>query len=214
MVPQNLCIRRITDIQEDDFWNFLNLIVKAFPKNEQMLPGFFRNVLVKSEADGEETCDMRILALHQGEDPEGPFLGIGMYQLLREEKILYLWYLAIEPEFQNQGLGTWMYREILQRALAEIPDLRGVTFELERPDQAQDDTGRIEAERRITFYRRLGVQIASNIEYLQSVGSWQPVTLMYLCLQPLQQLSDSTVLKLLRYVYGDDMKPAKKIVWQ
>lgn len=210
MEPVALHYHEIDDLNDPRFLDWLDALQTGFPPDEQMLTSFFLRLLQRKARQEEGTERFHLVAILDDEEKQA---GMMMYQMLPDEKVCYLWYILVEENRRSQGLGSRIYREMVQRAQTEIPDLRAVIYEIDRPDQALNETLRVEAERRIVFYRRHGMKIASNLQYHQSVGRRdQPSRLMYLCVHPLQPMSNDEAYAMLKRIFGDDIEPAETAI--
>ena len=72
-----------------------------------------------------------------------------------DDRFLLLDYLAVDPEFRNQGIGTALLKQ-LRSHYAERAD--ALLIECERPIAAPDE---LEARKRIRFYMQVGAVLTS-----------------------------------------------------
>jgi ribosomal protein S18 acetylase RimI-like enzyme len=99
----------------------------------------------------------------------------------------FLEYLAVDPVARNAGIGSRIL-DYLCRDLANggRPDVEGIIFEVERPEDVNDGAERELRERRIGFYQRAGAALvrgAGNYHAPDSTGDgmlhyalvWLPV---------------------------------------
>lgn len=153
------------------------------------------------------------------QEKSDPIVGLMMYETVPHSGYAYLWYIAVAPEKRGQGIGGWMLYQLEQQVRGERPqngetenttlqaevieteqseqtggEIRAILFEIEHRDHAKDDDHALQIMARERFYQRWGAKIARNVEYLQSVGNWQPSTPMYLCVYPLvKSLTDGEI---------------------
>lgn len=210
----SLIYHEIVSLNDPLLFDWLDAVQTNFPPDEQMLASFYLRFLVaKSEGD-DEALTYRMLAVLNAEDQS--LIGAVLYQTIPELSAVYLWYLLVAAKDQRgQGLGTAFYTEIVRRANEEIPDLKAIVLEVERPDQALSDEQCIESEQRIRFYRRLGVQIATNLTYYQSLDRPdQKPKLMYVCIHPLRTITDEDKYQLSLSALGNGIVPNTSISWE
>ncbi len=56
---------------------------------------------------------------------------IGTFSLVRiGETNIKLYHLAVKPEFQNQGVGTWVVDEIIKYVILSKPEIRTISLEI------------------------------------------------------------------------------------
>ncbi|MBE5798786.1 MAG: GNAT family N-acetyltransferase [Clostridiales bacterium] len=73
----------------------------------------------------------------------------------KDDRVVLLDYLAVEPDFRKQGLGTQLL-DLLRAHYAPIADI--IMIECERPKAAPDEAG---ARKRIHFYTHAGAILTS-----------------------------------------------------
>lgn len=73
----------------------------------------------------------------------------------KDGDIALLDYLAVEPQFRNQGIGTELLRKLRDYY---APESEALLIECERPKAAPDEA---EARKRIRFYQRAGAQMTT-----------------------------------------------------
>ncbi len=198
-------IRRITHLGDPLLGPWLDLYQESFPLPEQLKVSEFIRALQRGFGGEFEGTSM--LAL---EREDGGLAGLAWHQLALGGRVLWLFYLAVSPEMRGRGTGARFYHELIERALAEHPELELVVFEVERPDMLQGEEAR-QAERRIAFYRRLGAKLVSNVSYTQDVG-WQPPLRMYLMVHPLAAISEARLTAMLREMFGHLCEPFERAV--
>lgn len=186
-----LRLHHITSISDPFLPPWLDLFQTAFPLHEQIQISSLLGALTSREEDR---------AVFTAALLEDKFAGMALHQ--RREDVAVLWYLAVHPDFRGQGLGSQLYGMIR----AGYPEARALVYEIERPDQARTAGDREQAERRIAFYRRLGGRVALNLRFWMSVGDWQPKTLMYLVIHPLQPMNPDDALQIFRQLFSDGIE--------
>src|SRR5512133_1403353 len=86
-------------------------------------------------------------------DGAGEFAGMAALYEPREWPLAHLWYFATQPQMRSQGLGSWIYDQLLQR---QKPGRRALIYDVEDPQQMSTPETRDLATRRIQFYQRKG----------------------------------------------------------
>ena len=77
------------------------------------------------------------------------FIGYTIIMISKEDRIGYLWYLAITPEKQNQGYGS----QSLQKLAALYPEYT-IVLDMEQVDKTCDNP--MQRQKRLNFYLRNG----------------------------------------------------------
>ncbi len=188
----------LEDRCDDLLLPWFNLYETAFPPNERMLVSWFLGMLRdREEGIGQERH------LIAAVDSPGNLVGMAAYIDLVDLQATFLWYLAVQPQERNQGIGSWLYGEILRRI---PPGYRAMIFDVERPEDMQSDELRVWARRRLGFYRRQGARLLQGVATTISVGAHQPPTPMQLMIHPLADIDEQQAFELARAVYGDDAR--------
>jgi GNAT superfamily N-acetyltransferase len=92
-----------------------------------------------------------------------------------ESPVGYLVYLATDPGYRGQGMGTLLYREIVARMFAA--GCRAVVFEVEIPGEVGrfcPEDGEM-ARRRMFWYRRNGARCLGGTVAVAGIGGQQPL---------------------------------------
>jgi ribosomal protein S18 acetylase RimI-like enzyme len=198
--PGKMKLVQLTGLDDDLLLPWLDLYETAFPPHEKMLVSAHLQAL-KAKAGGDAPEHVFLAAVAATGTGAGQFAGLARYELIPTGRVVSLWYLAVNPALRSQGLGSQIYREILQRI--EPGAYRAMLFEVEIPELQEKGAPRDLAARRIQFYRRQGALLLGGIHYLQSVGWHQPLTPMHLMVHPLHPLSPQESFDLGKRVYGD-----------
>ncbi len=111
----------------------------------------------------------------------------------------FLWYLAVVPGLRGQGLGSWLYGQVLARL---DPSVRAMIFDLEDPCEMHTPQEKDLARRRIAFYRRQGARLLGGIRYLQTVGTHMPPIPLLLMAHPIQEISPQEAFDLAEGEFG------------
>lgn len=173
-----LDLHEINDSHDRQIIPFLRLIEQSFPPEEMMPPSFWAQLFHDKSSGQSSGCHILVL---KSDAPDKAARGLMMYYHAPGDNAAVLWYLAVEESERGKGIGTTLLNNLILRLSSE-PTCRAILFEIERPDQARNSDHLKQILDRERFYHRWGARIARNIEYKQSVGSWQPTTPMYLCI--------------------------------
>ena len=198
MDSRELQLVEIVNLNDDLFLPWLDLFETAFPAPERVLVSSQLQLLRAKMAGA--TTDHHLLAALDG---ERALVGMLQYQVLPKIPAAFLWYFAIKPNERSKGLGSQMYQAMLKRLGPASP--RAIIFEVEIPDDAPSDEQRRLAERRITFYRRLGARLLGGVHYIQQVGWHQPPIPMHVMLQPLLAMDPHDAYQLAKEVFEDSI---------
>jgi ribosomal protein S18 acetylase RimI-like enzyme len=182
-----------TSLSDPLFPAWLDLYEQSFPPAERVLVSTFVRALAAPEAPLPHT-------LLAGVEDDGGLVGLADFQVFPQQRVAYLWYLAVAPEKRGSGLGTQIYQAILARLSAEV---HALLLEVEIPSLAHGPAERQLAQRRIAFYRRLGAQVLEGIHYLQSVGPHQAPVTMHLMVHPQGIFSPEQAYTAAREICGD-----------
>jgi GNAT superfamily N-acetyltransferase len=204
MTAKDFSMVELTGPGDDLLLPWLDLYETAFAPCEKVLVSEHLKIL-REKAQGEARYHHLLAVL----DGRGAFAGMVRYQLLPEAGAAFLWYLAVEPHLRSTGLGSKVYRELLQRVDNGV--IKALVFEVEIPELQDHEDGRQLARRRIEFYRRQGARLLRGIDYLQYVGSHQVPTPMHLMVHPLQELTAAQAFALAKAVYQDALTQVGEI---
>jgi ribosomal protein S18 acetylase RimI-like enzyme len=108
-------------------------------------------------------------------------LGLALVSQFTDFPAAYLEYLAVDPSARNAGIGRRIL-DYLRHDLANggRPDVKGVIFEVERPEDAKDDAERELRERRIVFYQRAGAVLVDGAKNYHAPSAIDDGMLYYL----------------------------------
>lgn len=204
-------LHRLESLFDPLYEFFLDGFQDGFPSEEQ-LPLSHLHRLLKARGVGDANppgaADTPLLVVLDDDDQPA---GLAMWSA-HPVGLACLWYLWVHPRRRGQGVGAWAYRAVLGQAVATMPNLGALTFEVERPDLARSAEQAGEAERRITFYRRLGAKLAVNVAYLQHCGRESvPPLPMHLMVHPLAEQDPARLLDLLAACYGEALQRPEQL---
>ncbi len=203
----NINVKEIFSLYDPKLDGWLDIYQTAFPLNEQMLVSSLIRAI--RENDPSE----HFLAV--SEEGKDEVIGMFHFKLVNADTamsgespvILYLLYLAVSPDKRNKGLGTMIYRDWIIPAAKQYR-CSAIVLEVEKPEIAMTISVK-EAEmarRRIEFYRRNGARLLEGVQYIQSVGRWQPSTEMCLMIHPLIHLSPDDAYSMMKKIFHDSVK--------
>ena len=198
MSKETIQIREISDIMDDFLFPWLDLYETAFPSHEKMLVSSLLKIL-KNKSQGEDG-NMFFLA---ATDENGKFIGLSLFEVSKECPAAFLWYLAVTPEYRNKGIGAVLYNSVIERL--QPYKLKAAIFEVEIPSECKTEEKSQLALRRIQFYKRQGALLMGGIHYLQSVGSHEPLTPMYIMVHPFEKCSPGEAFNLAHCIFGQNL---------
>lgn len=102
----------------------------------------------------------RLFAYAQEEDIKG----VALVYFSDDLRFAWLDYFAIRSDLRGRGLGTQLFREIVQTATDQSREPEWLLFEVD-DDYDADPEREAECARRVRFYRRLGAQLIENVPY-------------------------------------------------
>jgi GNAT superfamily N-acetyltransferase len=185
-------IRTLSDLYYD---SWLDLYQSSFALKEQMKISELNELLRNIESGVPERSTF-IIAL----DDADHCVGIALFERPAGHAAVPLWYLATAPDLRSKGIGTWLYKAILNE-IRRDDDVKAMIIEVETP---KGEDVHSDAVRRINFYTRNGVQMLSGISYIQSVG-WQPPLPMSVMIHPVQPVTPLDAFDLAKEVLGDTL---------
>jgi ribosomal protein S18 acetylase RimI-like enzyme len=123
--------------------------------------------------DGTKDCYLAV---------DGDYLaGFAIVSQFTDFPAVYLEYLAVDPAARNAGIGRGILDQLRHDwSNGERPDVKGIIFEVERPEDARDDPERELRERRIGFYQRAGAALVDGASNYHAPANTDQGTLHYL----------------------------------
>jgi GNAT superfamily N-acetyltransferase len=123
--------------------------------------------------------------------------------------LAYIAYLAVEGVWRGQGIGTALFRSLVERWAATYPrPPHWVFLEVERPELARDATARDFCRRRIGLYERLGLTRIEADFQAPPLGPELPVVPYWIYMLPMREPDlrhdaiEHALTNLYREVYG------------
>jgi GNAT superfamily N-acetyltransferase len=93
---------------------------------------------------------------------EGCLVGFATVSQLTCQPIWFLEYIAVSQELQGQGLGSLLFRHVVEE-MRSRGDVSGLLFEVEPAEHEVEEERRMR-ERRIAFYRKNGADVLPGCE--------------------------------------------------
>ncbi|MBN1903413.1 GNAT family N-acetyltransferase [Candidatus Sumerlaeota bacterium] len=196
----DLRFHEINSINDDLLLPWLDLYEKAFPPEEKVLVSLFLSKL-KKRADLQSPPNECFLSAI---DKEKNLLCISFFSISPKNQVAFLWYLAVQENLRNKGIGSLAYRETISRCQRH-DNLKAAIFEVEIPEKAPDLEHKKLSERRIKFYKRHGAKLIGGVDYFQQVGSHQPPVPMYLMIHPFKSFHKDECFSLIKNFFGDSV---------
>lgn len=191
-------IHEIESITDDLLLQWIDLYETAFPPRERVLVSDHLRLLRNKEL-GRNKHEHILAAV----DDNGDLAGMARYEIVAKCSTAYLWYLAVNAECRNRGMGVAIYKDIAARVQAD--GAKSIIFEVEIPQEASSQDEAEFAKRRIGFYRRLGAKVLTGIIYIQSVGPHQPSIPMHLMIHSFFEQDAEDAYNLAACMFGDSL---------
>ncbi len=207
---------------------WLDLYETAFPPGERILVSRVLNVLHEQQR-GIRRGTHLLAAVETGDETPAaesqpssllsdqplashPLKGLVFDYEPPNRQAAFLWYIAVVSGMRGQGLGSWLYHQVLARF---DPAVRAMIFDLEDPCEMNTLQEKEIARRRIQFYRRLGAQLLGGIRYLQTVGTHMPPIPLLLMVHPIQAISPQEAFDLAEEEFGGSiLQQVGELKWE
>lgn len=179
---QDYRTEQVTDFDSPLFERCLDILEQSIAVNEQLPRSRLRKLLSGG--------DYRLYALR---DRNG-IAGAASLYFSASTPFVLLDYLAIHPDWRNQGLGSAFFRKLTDVARRENSKANWLLLEVDAvPEDSASQSE--DNRRRIEFYRRLGAQLLANVPYRfpSPSGVAVPMRLMVLQLRAGARLSATDV---------------------
>lgn len=99
------------------------------------------------------------------QNEQSKLIGFAILALLLSSKVWFGEYIAIAPDYRNQGIGSELIK-FITKDLKERTNAAGLIFEVETEDEGDDEEKDLR-QRRIAFYKRLGANIINCVQDYQ-----------------------------------------------
>ena len=106
-------------------------------------------------------------------------IGMVAFGTFADDNVGYLAYLAISPHAQGRGHGQWLFSRVLEEIDRVAFSERGRSprlcfWEVRDPAEASGEQERLQRQRRIAFYERLGAQTLPITYLCPPINDGQP----------------------------------------
>ena len=143
---------RATDPRSQRYHDTLAILREAIAPEAQLPERRFHDLLAAG--------NYQLFAYAEGDDVRG----VALVYFSDELQFAWLDYFAIRSELRGRGLGSDLFREIVQVTSNQDPKPDWLLFEVD--DDYEGDLQReAECKRRVQFYRRLGARVLENVPY-------------------------------------------------
>jgi len=116
----------------------------------------------RASAEACEYCHLQVVLAGR------QVAGMTFFNYYPQTHMGFIPYLAVHPDFRNQGLGARLYQRLVEAVTAEgrVPGRGpavGVAFEVEVPELGSDPADQALRRRRIGFYQRNGAMVVPHL---------------------------------------------------
>lgn len=143
---------RVVDYNSRGYADALAILHEAIAPEAQLPEQRFQDLLAASQ--------YRLFAYAQGDDVQG----MALVYFSDELRFAWLDYFAIRSDLRGRGLGSTLFRAILQMSIEQSPPPDWLLFEVD-DDYDGDAAREADCKRRVAFYRRLGAKLIENVPY-------------------------------------------------
>lgn len=143
---------RVTEYESHCYADAIAILHEAIAPEAQLPEQRFRDLLVGGS--------YRLFAFAEGDE----VLGMALVYFSEYLRFAWLDYFAIRSDLRGRGLGSEVFREIVQMAIEQSPQPHWLLFEVD-DDYEGDPQREADGKRRVQFYRRLGARVLENVSY-------------------------------------------------
>ncbi len=192
-------IRPVTNLSRADAQAVVRIFHAAFPPEQRIEDAALMQLVPQphEEPGGH--------SFHVAMSPSG-VCGFATGLHVTSIGLAYIAYLAVEESRRGKGVGTALFRSIVDRWAATYPrPPHWVFLEVERPELARDSTARELCRRRIGFYERLGFQRIHADFQAPPLGPELPVVPYWIYMLPMREpdLRSDAIEHALRSLYRE-----------
>lgn len=197
-MTERLRFHELTDVNDDLLIPWLDLYEMAFPPEERVLVSEFLKLLKRKAADRDADAHM-VAAL----DARDEFVGMMRFDINKDTRLAYLWYLAVAANARNRGLGGVIHEHVLNKA--REAGAKAALFEVEAPESFEDPHLQETAARRIGFYQRHGALMLTGISYIHRAAPHQPEVPMHIMVSPFEPVTPGEAYNWAKSLFGEDI---------
>lgn len=179
---QNLVLERVPNSSSPLFAPCLAILADSIPADEQLPKQRLTKLLARD--------DYRLYALRRDSD----VTGLAILYLSSIQAFALLDYMAVRADLRGQGIGSTLFREIVNVARRERRNADWLILEVDDDREGTEEVCQAN-RRRIEFYRRLGASLLANVPYRypSANGVAVPMRLMVYPLRPEARLSPQDI---------------------
>jgi GNAT superfamily N-acetyltransferase len=195
-------IRPVVHLSRTDAEDVVRIFHAAFPPEQRIEDGALMQLIPQphEEPGGH--------SFHVAVSPSG-ISGFATGIHVSSIGLAYIAYLAVEESWRGRGIGTALFRSLVDRWAAARPrPPHWVFLEVERPELARDSVSRQLCARRIGFYERLGLKRVHADFQAPPLGPELPVVPYWIYMLPMRDPDlgpgaiEVALTNLYREVYG------------
>lgn len=135
---------------------------------------------------------------------DGQVVGAAILYLPPDRAFVLLDYMAIRSDLRGRGIGSLLFRKLVDEARSERPQAEWFLLEVDDDREGPEEQRRLN-RRRISFYERLGAKLLTNFPYRfpSPSGAKVPMRLMVVPLREGLTLSSQDVLSAVRHIFKE-----------
>ena len=185
-------LQRVTDANSRVYRDAIVILHEAIAPEAQLPEQRFHDLL----AGGR----YRLFAYAEGDDVRG----VALVYFSDDLRFAWLDYFAIRSDLRGRGLGSDLFRAIVQMAGEQSAQPHWLLFEVD--DDYEGDLQReFYCKRRVEFYRRLGARLLENVRYKFPSAFAEPIRMQLMAyqLRPDSTLSPHDLSQIVKEVFLD-----------
>ncbi len=165
---EDLELIEITDAKSDYAKQVLKIYKDAFPIETRETGKEIKSYIKDSQKGDWEIGEIfKLLALKHGDR----IVAFTMYSYEFKRRLGYIYYIAVQKELRQMGIGTWMFLcnlEGIKKHAKEHSNNQplGLCWEVDRPKDAEEIEEKTTREKRIRFYKKCGGILIPDVDFL------------------------------------------------